>query len=47
MERDNLDVLIQTRVTKLVAVSHANGVLTFGQVEVAQTPTGNCSVSAS
>lgn len=40
MERDNLDVLIQTRVTKLVAVSHANGVPTFGQVEVAQTPTG-------
>ncbi|KAG1837492.1 GMC oxidoreductase-domain-containing protein, partial [Suillus subluteus] len=27
-------------VTKLVAVSHTNGVPTFGQVEVAQTPTG-------
>lgn len=40
MERDNLDVLIQTRVTKLIAVSHANGVPTFGQVEVAQAPTG-------
>ncbi|KAG1842904.1 aryl-alcohol oxidase-like protein [Suillus tomentosus] len=40
MERDNLDVLIQTRVTKLVAVSQENGVPTFGQVEVAQTATG-------
>lgn len=40
MERDNLDVLIQTRVTKLVVVSRENGVPTFGQVEVAQTPTG-------
>ncbi|KAG1801876.1 aryl-alcohol oxidase-like protein [Suillus variegatus] len=39
MERDNLDVLIQTRVTKLVAVSQENGVPTFGQVEVAQTAT--------